>query len=67
MAGALILNVVYGLEITSRDDPALIIAEEALHAFSEIADAGSYLGIFSVNRRTSKTKYHAFSRIRANS
>lgn len=45
MAGAIILEVMYGLEIDSRDDPALVIAEEAVYAFSETADAGSYLGM----------------------
>lgn len=44
MAGATILTVVYGLEIQQRGDPALAVAEEAVQAFSETADAGTYLG-----------------------
>lgn len=46
MAGALILGVVYALDIQDRDDPALAIAEETAHAFSEVIDK-TYLGNFA--------------------
>lgn len=47
MAGALILGVVYALDIQDRDDPALAIAEETAHAFSEMIDK-TYLGTSSL-------------------
>ena len=43
MAGALILGVVYALDINSRDDPAIAIAQENAHAFSEMT-GNVYLG-----------------------
>lgn len=44
MAGATILNVVYGMDIGSGGDEYLDIAEKAVHIISIIASTGAYLG-----------------------
>ena len=53
MAGALILGVVYSLDIKSRDDPYLKIAEETVRAFSEINE-NIWLGNVFFSPDTSK-------------
>jgi hypothetical protein len=43
MAGALILEIGYGIEVQPYDDPYINTAEKALSGLSAAANAGSYL------------------------
>ncbi|KAF8587788.1 cytochrome P450 [Ramaria rubella] len=41
--GAVIMDVVYGIQVLAKDDPYLHTAEDAMAAFSEAATPGSFL------------------------
>ena len=45
MAGAIILGVMYGMDIDSSDSGGyLSIVKRAIHSITEIGNTGSYLG-----------------------
>lgn len=43
-AGALLLDVAYGLEIQNKDDPYVEAAEKAVDALNQMGNTGTYLG-----------------------
>ena len=45
MAGATILDIVYGMDVETEDGASyFMVIEKAIHILSEIGNAGSYLG-----------------------
>lgn len=45
MAGTTIIDIVYGIDPKSIDDPFIKLAEEGTKVFSTAAVAGAFLGI----------------------
>lgn len=43
MAASLVLNITYGIDIQSSDDPYLVYAEETMAALTEAGHPGSFL------------------------
>jgi hypothetical protein len=43
MAGSMILNVTYGIDVQSTEDPYIQIAEKSMGAVGEATDASSFL------------------------
>ena len=50
MAGATILNIIYGMDVGSDGASYFKVVEKAVHIVSDIANAGSYLGKLSCDR-----------------
>lgn len=50
-AGALLLDVAYGLEIQDKDDPYVEAAEKAVDALNHMGNTGTYMGTYRPSYR----------------
>lgn len=44
MTGEIIMGVAYGIDVTSQDDPYIVMAENAMTSFAVAGNAGASLG-----------------------
>lgn len=45
MTGSMILDITYGIDVRSVDDPLIVNAEKALDSLKEFGNAGASLGM----------------------